>query len=170
MRRTLSTLALIASAFFIPLTARADTIDDFTLSTPFNLTITFSLPVPLPGEAGNTVDFRTPQFMSDINGHNTYATLDLFSSSIGGGFDFTYFFPGGPATILGLGEQLFSGTIDAPTPLIGTFHLNDVYGGIDTLKITSETAPTPEPSTFALLGIGIGGLVGIARRRSLRSR
>jgi PEP-CTERM motif len=163
MRKALFALPLLASALIFPRIAHADTIDDFTL----NNTITFSLPVPLPGAAVNTDDFRTQEFLADINGHNTLATLDLFSSSFGGGFNFTFFFPGGQTSIIGLGDQLFSGTIDDPTPLIGTFFLNDSNGGIDTLKITSEAASTPEPSSFALFGTGALGLAGIVRRRFL---
>jgi hypothetical protein len=43
MRKTLFTLALLASAFTLPLTAHADTIDDFVL-TGNGETVTFSLP------------------------------------------------------------------------------------------------------------------------------
>lgn len=60
-----------------------------------------------------------------------------------------------------------SGTIDY-TPTAGEPGFVAGAGGPVTYAITSGVAPTPEPSSFALLGTGVVTLLGAARRR-LRS-
>ncbi len=156
MRRTLL-LCLLA---FIPVAARADSLT-FTL----NQTITFSLPLPLNGVAVNSDDLRFLSFPIDFNGHETTAQLDLFSSAIGGGFNLTYFFPGGPSHVIAQGAQLFSGTTADPTIPPGSFDLPDGKSD-DLLTITSDaTTSTPEPSTLALFTTGIIGLFFLSNRR-----
>ena len=44
----------------------------------------------------------------------------------------------------------------------GSFELNDVYGGG---SVTGPLSTTPEPSSFALLGTGLLGMVGALRKR-----
>jgi hypothetical protein len=148
---------------FLPIGAHADTLN-FTLDQ----TITFSLPVPLNGAAVNADDLRFLDFPIDFNGHPTTAQLDLFSSAIGGGFNLTYSFPGGPGHFISHGVQLFSGTTDDPTILTGSFDLNNGgKDGIDTLTITSDAAaPTPEPPTVALLTTGALGLFLLSKNRT----
>jgi hypothetical protein len=156
MRRTLL-LCLLAVSFG---SARADSLT-FTL----NQTITFSLPLPLNGAAVNSDDLRFLNFPIDFNGHQTTAQLDLFSSAVGGGFNLTYFFPGGPGHVIAQGTQLFSGTTDNPTISPGSFDLPDGKSD-DLLTITSDaTTPTPEPSTLALFTSGVTGLFFLSNRR-----
>jgi PEP-CTERM motif len=156
MRRTLL-LCLLA---FAPACAHADSLT-FTL----NQTITFSLPLPLNGVAVNGDDLRFLSFPIDFNGHETTGQLDLFSSTIGGGFNLTYDFPGGPGHVIGEGAQLFSGTTADPTISPGNFDLADGKSD-DLLTITSDaTTPTPEPSTLALFTTGTIGLFLLSTQR-----
>ena len=161
MRRTLF-LCLLA---FIPIAARADSLN-FTL----NQTITFSLPLPLNGAAVNSDDLRFLSFPIDFNGHETIGQLDLFSSATGGGFNLTYFFPGGPGHVIAQGAQLFSGTTDDPTISLGSFSLADGKS-TDALTITSDAVTsTPEPSTLALFTTGITSLFLLSNRRRQSGR
>jgi hypothetical protein len=137
---------------FLPIVGHAD-----TLNFVLNQTITFSLPNPPGGAAVNADDLRFLQFPIDFNGHATTGQLDLLSSAVGGGFDLTYFFPGGPGHVIAQGAQLFTGTTSDPTIRTGTFNLVDGgKDGTDTLTITSDPpASSPEPPGFALLATGL---------------
>jgi hypothetical protein len=63
---------------------------------------------------------------------------------------------------------------DAPFSLTKSISIGDTidfmngeyhWGGAAPLYATIDTAPVPIPSTMLLLGSGLAGLVGIARRR-----
>jgi PEP-CTERM motif len=162
MRRLLPCCLLFLA--LLPIAAHADTLT-FTLDN----SITWTLTNPPDEAAINANDLFILQFPIDFNGNKTTAELDLLSSAVGGGFNLTYFFPGGPGHIAAQGVQLFSGTTADPTILLGDFTLTDGKG-FDTLSITSDaTAPTPEPSTFALLAIGfIGALTAVPTSTGIR--
>jgi PEP-CTERM motif len=174
MRKTLFTFAVLASALTIPLTAHADAIDDFVL-TGGSVDITFTLPASPPGnlfvcppptsgpiscQNGSQTDFTASTLVTN-NGVTAMGSLDFATGRFGGGLTV-----GGTRF---LGPQLFLPDAATPTFLIGTFNLSSFANPLTdyTLTITPETttAPTPEPSTFALLATGALGIVSAARRR-----
>ena len=190
MRKALFTLALFASAFTFPLTAHADTIDDFTLVGQGHI-ITYSLPssailvehphaIILSASALTTID--------GVPGYNEFGQYYLpgfpmfpsiilsVPSSIDGGNLVLY----GPwplqvSEVIPMGFGQPDDLLVAFVP--GTYNLTLGNLGIDyppptyTLTITAESAATPEPSSLILLATGSFCLLGVIRsRRNQRGR
>jgi hypothetical protein len=191
MRKTLFALALLASALSIPLTAHADTIDQFSFNfvTPpigFQTIITIDLPAsPPPSYFGGFGECPPSSCISVLgtSGPNTYlvnfgqlsptetivgyAQYDNLSSP----------FPPARAFTQILAPNLFTGPIDAPTFLTGTFNavletdipfLPPFPGTITIEPLTNSTVP--EPSSFALMATGILGAITTLRHRKSMSR
>jgi hypothetical protein len=165
MRDLLPKLLVFAAA--LPIAAHANPIDDFVLTDPIGDTITFSLPAspPIFGPS-NPLLFET--FTIPLSFNPAFfgnATLDgqilFYSALLGGGLNVMIYHPGGTTPILDHGDLLYSGTTADPTFLTGTFHV-----GTDTLTITPQIAPAPEPYPVALLATGLLGLLCFARTRS----
>jgi hypothetical protein len=191
MRHSLLSLVVIVSAFTLPLTAYADTIDDFVL-TGAGHTITYSLPA-----TSSFPDFSLFNFFSE----GGQATIDGVSGYV---VDGSYYVLGPPTTlILSVPTEVFGTSqlrlggpkfftvnvvpasnppgylpLDVvPTFTPGTYtlveqdnFLQPLFPAIDfTLTITPETstAPTPEPSTFSLLGTGALGILSFLKRKSV---
>lgn len=94
--------------------------------------------------------------------------LGFFEGGFGGGMSIV-----APATFDAVfvadGPQLFTGTVDAPTFLTGSFALTQYQGtGRYTLTIASAAGAVPEPASWALMIAGIGLAGGSLRRRSLK--
>jgi hypothetical protein len=174
MSKALFTLTLLASAFTLPLTAHADTIDDFVL-TGNGTTATFSLPASPPGNPltcppGNTACLPGSETSFSVS---TLVTTDGISSEEGITFPTGRFFGGlliGPPIERFQGAQLFEPDAANPTFLTGTFILDPIFSTSAvathyTLTITPETStPTPEPSGIFLFATGALGLIAFARR------
>jgi hypothetical protein len=175
MRKALFSLALLASAFTLPLTAHADAIDDFVL-TGNGTTATFSLPASPPGNPltcppGNNACLPGSETSFSVS---TLVTTDGITTEKGIGFPTGRFFGGlliGPLLERFQGPQLFEPDAANPTFLIGTFILDPLFstspGPIHyTLTITPETsASTPEPSSLFLFATGALGLLLLSNRR-----
>jgi hypothetical protein len=187
MRKALFTLALLASALTIPLTAHADTIDQFTFN--FNTTSGF-IPVHL------TIDLPASPPPSPYTGIDACA-VDCFavvgqSGSNSYIFDFIQFAPGstlvefatfnplfGPPTAPGAytkiaAPALFTGSLSNPAFLTGSFDAQymAVIGFPNfpgTLAIDPINTTTPEPSTLLLFAIGLAaGMFTLAIRHRTR--
>ena len=172
MRNSLFTLALLASACTLPLSAHADTIDDFVLIGN-GTTTTFSLPASPPG---NSLTCPTGIIESCLPGSETFfsvstmVTTDGISSEEGISFPTSLFGGGmtiGPPIEQFLGPQLFEPNAADPTFLTGTFTLGPLFvtspvplSATPPLRITpGSLAATPEPPSLFLFTTGGLGLL-----------
>lgn len=174
MRRVVL-LALLALA--IPSLALADSITDFEgfgTSAAGTATITGTV------TSGQSLNITTA--LTGVNGVATSGTISWNTGALtGSGSSFTY--SGGSLAIMSGATTLFSGTFSSSTP--GTVTVTPVSilisgvlangGGTETITIMKSGAfsvsadigvvTTPEPGTLGLIGTGLIGLAGLARRK-----
>lgn len=178
MSRIAVALTLLATASFLPIATRADTIDDFVLVGDGN-TITFSLPSSPPGNlstcpVGGPISClpgsQTAFYLSApvvINGVTEMGSFSFPTDRFGGGLRLS------PLPGVLQGPQLFAPDAASPTFLPGVYTLDPfpAIGGPPfttyTLTIASDpsTAATPEPSTLAMFTTGVLGFIGLTRSR-----
>ena len=166
-----STIFLLALTALLPAPLRADGTDSYIYKAGGN-TFTWQLPVdPNPNGSDPTYSFTVSDFTLHENGHSVTGTLDFFTNSSGGGFDFWTGNSLDPDFLIdGYGSQLFSGSTGLPTMLAGKFSFRDFAGNDNnpyeppywgTLQVTA----TPEPSALLLLFVGLASVLGITALR-----
>jgi PEP-CTERM motif len=187
MSKTLFALAILASALSIPLTAHADTVDQFTFSfvTPPGY-LSANLVIDLPASP--------PPSPCTLQGICFTDCFDVVGTSGGRSYivDFLQFTPGGGTTVdfalfnpmLGPPNQpnayteiftpssLFNGSPSDPTFSTGAFNATyeavggtRSFAGTISIEPISTTSPVPEPSTLALMATGILGAITTLKQR-----
>jgi hypothetical protein len=160
--RLLTKALCLATLTAATLVAKADSLYSFTYMQA-GTSITWLLPSSLMTSSPTPHFFVVDNVPVNYNGISELADIEFASTLIGGGLSINindqnpYFAASGPQVFIGPTTSLGFPT-DSPTFLTGQYSL--VSGGkAATLVIT------PEPSTFLLLGSGILGLAGAARRK-----
>jgi hypothetical protein len=182
MRRILASCVL--SLALLPIAAHADTIDDFTLVGQGH-TITYSLPnsaIVMNHPHAVTLNASAPATIDGVPGYNVsgeyylpgFPSLPSIVLSVPSSIN------GGDLTLYGQWVLQVSEIIPIDDPSLvhpndllvafapGTYVLHTLLGTAPfpayTLTIAAESAPTPEPSTFALFGTGLLGAIAAVRR------
>jgi hypothetical protein len=183
MRKTLFALVFLASALSIPLTAHADAIDQ----------LSFNFPHPPDGHPGVlTIDLpASPQPLFGVSGLGyvgqsgsfNYLVRVLELSPTETIVEYANYLsccipPPRAFTNIFLTTTVFTGPVDAPTFLTGTFDgvyetdfpkfPNSFPGTLTIEPLTNSTVP--EPSSFALMATGILGAITTLRHRRSMSR
>jgi len=151
------TRTLLAGIAAIALTAPAAALTYlFNFDGP--VTASWSLPASPTPDGSDGFSFQFAAVDMIVEGNPVTAAHFYYNEAGGGGL-----FVSPPVSLNLFGPQLYSGTTDSPTFLLGGFTMEDDFGSPIGTLIISE-AVIPEPATWGMLIAGFG-LVGTALRR-----
>lgn len=162
LKSLLTQVAVAAALSGVTLAAQADTYQ-FSLTGSYAATwqLQSSPAVDDYGDGEGFVLWDVPGFPDAVDG---VADIYYYNAAIGGGLQIDDFY-GETTLLITDGPQLYTGTEDSPTFVLGTFALTEFGGsGTYTLTVTNLSA-VPEPESIALMLAGLGIVGGVVARR-----
>jgi hypothetical protein len=181
LKHTLIATLLLAVAMIVPSTANAGligttvTLDYHFLSTTTvdTFTVTGGVDITCPGPY-NVCSLLTAPVQTITVGDNTITytftgCCSSFSNATPNGFDFENLNLGMPVTGISLSTNLVGLNLSRVTFSANSVQLDmhgiQTPGPVDYFVVTLNPTATPEPSSLALFGSGVIGLLGVVRRK-----